>query len=139
VTAVLLDTHVLTWAIGDLPKLGRKARRIVDRATTGEGALISAITPWELSMGVELGRLKLGRSVEEWIARAFASAGLRLVPLEPVIAIEAARLPRAFMNDPADQIIVATARHLGVPLVTADHKILDYGQAGHVRIVDATD
>jgi PIN domain nuclease of toxin-antitoxin system len=138
VSAVLLDTHVLTWAIGNLPKLGKKARRIVDRATVGEGALISAITPWELSMGVEIGRLKLGRAVEEWVAEALASSGLRLVPLAPEIAIAAARLPRAFMKDPADQIIVATAQHLRVPLMTADHKILAYGQGGHVRTVDAT-
>jgi len=138
VTAVLLDTHVLTWAVGNLPKLGKKARRMVDRATAGEGAFISAITPWELSMGVERGRLRLGEAVEEWVAGAMASPGLRMIPLDPEIAIAAARLPRAFMNDPADQIIVATARHLRLPLITADHKILNYGKAGHVRTIDAT-
>ncbi len=65
--------------------------------------------------------------------------GIRLAPLDPEIAIAAAKLPRWMLNDPADQIIVATARHLDLPLVTADHKILAYGQAGHVKTVDATD
>jgi PIN domain nuclease of toxin-antitoxin system len=139
VTAVLLDTHVLTWAIGNLRKLGRRASRALDRATSGEGAYISAITPWEISMGVERGRLKLGKSAEEWVAGVLALPGLRLAPLDPEIAIAAAKLPRAFMNDPSDQIIVATARHLDVPLVTADQKILGYGKAGHVKIIDATD
>ena len=89
-------------------------------------------------MGVERGRLKLGKSAEEWVAGVVALPGLRLIPLEPEIAIAAAKLPRAFMNDPSDQIIVATARHLNLPLITADHKILDYGKAGHVRVIDAT-
>jgi PIN domain nuclease of toxin-antitoxin system len=139
VTAVLLDTHVLVWLTGEIPRLGKKARRAIDRASADEGAAISVITPWEISMGVERGRLRLGKSVEDWVANALALPGLRLAPLEPAIAIAAARLPRLFMNDPADQIIVATARYLGIPLVTADHKILDYGGAGHVGVIDATD
>jgi PIN domain nuclease of toxin-antitoxin system len=139
VTAVLLDTHVLIWVIGNLPRLGKRARRAVDRATSGEGALISAIVPWEISMGVERGKLRLGKSAEEWLAGVLALPGIRLTPLEPGIGIAAARLPRLFMSDPADQIIVATARHLSLPLVTADHKILDYGKAGYVRTIDATE
>jgi PIN domain nuclease of toxin-antitoxin system len=138
VTAVLLDTHVLTWTIGDLRKLGKRARRVIDRATSGEGAFISAITPWEISMGVEHGRLKLGKSAEEWIAGVLIVPGMRLAPLEPEIAIAAAKLPRAFLNDPSDQIIVATARHLGVPLITADRKIIEYGETGSVSVIDAT-
>jgi PIN domain nuclease of toxin-antitoxin system len=139
VTSVLLDTHVLLWAITNLSRIGRKARRVLDRATSGDGAFVSAITPWEISMGVERGRISIKKGVEEWVAEALAMPGMRLAPLEPEIAIAAARLPRSFMNDPADQIIVATARHLGVPLLTADHKILDYGRAGHVNAIDATD
>jgi PIN domain nuclease of toxin-antitoxin system len=139
VTSVLLDTHVLTWLVGKSPKLGKKALRTIDRATSRDGALMSAITPWEVSMGVERGRISIEKGVEQWVAEALAMPGIRLAPLEPEIAIAAARLPRSFMNDPADQIIVATARYLGIPLVTADHKILDYGRAGHVRVVDATD
>jgi PIN domain nuclease of toxin-antitoxin system len=138
VTSVLLDTHVLLWAIENVPRLGRRAIQTLDRATSEEGAFVSAITPWEISMGVERGRISIRKGVERWVAEALATPGIRLAPLEPEIAVAAAKLPRAFMNDPSDQIIVATARHLGVPLITADHKILDYGEAGHVRTVDAT-
>jgi PIN domain nuclease of toxin-antitoxin system len=138
VTAVLLDTHVLTWAVGDLRKLGKRASWLINRATSSDGAFISAITPWEISMGVEHGRLKLGKSTEDWVAGVLALPGMRLAPLEPEIAVAAAKLPRAFMNDPSDQVIVATARHLGIPLVTADDKILNYGEAGGVRVIDAT-
>lgn len=90
-------------------------------------------------MGVERGRISIKKEVEQWVAEALATPGIRLVPLEPEIAIAAARLPRSMLSDPSDQIIVATARHLHLPLITADHKILAYGQAGHVRTIDATD
>jgi PIN domain nuclease of toxin-antitoxin system len=139
VTSILLDTHVLLWAIEKLSRLGRKASRVLDRATAGDGAFISAITPWEISMGVERGRISIKKGVEQWVAEALAMPGIRLALLDPEIAIAAARLPRSMLSDPSDQIIVATARHLGLPLVTADQKILAYGRAGHVATVDATD
>jgi PIN domain nuclease of toxin-antitoxin system len=90
-------------------------------------------------MGVERGRISIKKGVERWVAEALATPGIRLAPLEPEIAIAAARLPRSMLNDPADQIIVATARHVELPLITADHKILVYGKAGHVRVIDATE
>jgi PIN domain nuclease of toxin-antitoxin system len=139
VTSVLLDTHVLLWTITKLPRIGRKAARVIDRAIVGDGAVISAITPWEISMGVERGRISIKTGVERWVAEVLAMPGMRLAPLEPGIAIAAARLPRSFMHDPADQIIVATARHLGLPLLTADNTILDYAKAGHLRAIDATE
>jgi PIN domain nuclease of toxin-antitoxin system len=89
-------------------------------------------------MGVERGRISIKKGVEQWVAEALATPGIRLAPLEPEIAIAAARLPRSMLNDPADQIIVATAKYLGLLLITADHKILDYGQAAQVRTIDAT-
>lgn len=137
-TAVVLDTHVLTWVMGVVPKLGKRARRAVDRATASEGAFVSAITPWEISMGVQLGRLRLGKTAEQWVSEALALPGIFVAPLEPEIAIAAAKLPRSFMNDPSDQIIVATAQHLNLPLITADHKILDYSVRGNLHSIDAT-
>lgn len=78
----------------------------------------------------------LGREVGEWIAQALALPGVTLIPIEPAIAIDAVRLPGKFQADPADRFIVATARHLQVPLLTADRKILAYSEAGRVRAVD---
>jgi PIN domain nuclease of toxin-antitoxin system len=120
VTALLLDTHVLTWTVSDSKRLGRKARRFIDRATAGEGVHISAITPWEIAIGVAKRRLNLGKDALDWIQGALALPGVFLVPLTPEIAVSSSRLPGFFHADPGDQIIVATARFLSLPLLTAD-------------------
>ncbi len=89
-------------------------------------------------MLVSKGRLTLNRDVGEWIGSAIALPGIRLAPLSPEIAVASTRLPGEINNDPADRIIVATARHLGVPLVTADENLLSYGDQGHLKTVKAT-
>ena len=63
--------------------------------------------------------------------------GLDLAPIEPVIAIDSVRLPGDFHADPADRLVIATARHRRVPLVTADQAILAYAAEGHVQVIDA--
>lgn len=88
--------------------------------------LVSVITVWEIAKLVEASRLDLDVPLDDWIAAALDQPGVRLVKLNVNIAIEANRLPHPFHRDPADQIIVATARVLGIPLLTADRKILDY-------------
>lgn len=70
--------------------------------------------------------------LNEWIEEALASPGVRLLPLTPEVAVESTRLPSAFHKDPADQIIVATARIMDRPLVTYDTKILAYQ---HVKLL----
>ena len=75
---------------------------------------------------VEKGRLTLPRALDEWMRLALGYPGVTLLPLEPEIAIESTRLPRPFHDDPADQIIVATARIHQCPVVTIDKKICDY-------------
>ena len=63
--------------------------------------------------------------------------GLVLAPIEPAIAVDSVRLPGRFHADPADRMIVATARRCGVPLVTADRAILSYAANGRLLAVDA--
>ena len=75
---------------------------------------------------MQKGKLKFSTSSREWIAEATRTAGVTIHPLTPDICVESAELPGVFHGDPADQIIVATARLLGAPVVTADRKILDY-------------
>lgn len=134
---IVLDTHVLVWVLEDSPRLGEKARTAID-AAAGEGAiLVAAITPWEIAMLVEKGRLALGRDAATWIEAAFAVPGISLAPLEPAIAVESVRLPGAFHADPADRMIIATARHADATLLTADRAILDYAGAGYVKALDA--
>lgn len=134
---IVLDTHALIWVVNDEPRLGNAARTTIDDAVRNDFALVSAITVWEIALLAEKGRLHLGREVGSWIKEALVLPGIKLAPVEPEIAVDSVRLPGSFHADPADRLIVATARHWDTPLLTADDAILGYGARGHVRTVDA--
>ena len=105
----------------------------MDLLNAGEEPVgVSVISCWEVAKLVEYRRLELDRPVSDWIDTALACPRLELLPLTPAIAVESTRLPGAFHRDPADQIIVATARILGIRLLTEDSKIIEYP---HVRLV----
>ena len=92
---------------------------------------MSAISCWEVAKLVERQRLSLPCPVFDWIQQALSYPGVSLLDLSPRICVESTQLPGTFHRDPADQIIVATARVFDVPLVTVDAKILAYP---HVRL-----
>jgi PIN domain nuclease of toxin-antitoxin system len=94
--------------------------------TNLKGLVISMISCWEVAKLVEYGRLILPCSITEWLNQALAYPGVRLLDLTPSIIVESTQLPAPFHRDPADQMIVATARIYDCPLVTIDGKILDY-------------
>lgn len=122
---IVLDTHVWVWWVQGEPRLPRNAvERIEQEEAAGIG--VSAISCWEIAKLVEHGRLALPLPVEEWLTTALSYPGMELVPITPRIAVESPQLPGEFHSDPADQIIVATARVLGCSLLTADHKIRRY-------------
>ena len=77
------------------------------------------------------------QEVGTWIEAVLALPGMRLMPIEPAVALDSVRLPGPFHADPADRLIVATARHSGARLVTADGTILSYAKRGHVDTIDA--
>jgi PIN domain nuclease of toxin-antitoxin system len=120
-----LDTHIWVWWVHDDPRLPQAYRAYIQQHQEA-GIGLSAISCWEVAKLVERGRLMLPVPLAEWMPQALAYPGLRLLELSPEIAIESTQLPGAFHRDPADQIIVATARLLGCPLVTLDQAILGY-------------
>lgn len=137
--AFLLDTHVWIWYVED--EVGRLSRRIqprIERAVQRGDVLISAISVWEIAQLEAARRLDLALDVRVWVSRALGFPGVRLKGLSPSIAIESTRLPGQFHRDPADRILIATARLLGATLVTCDERILAYAKQGHVRVADAT-
>ena len=136
---IVLDTHALIWAVEGDRRLGATASSLIEETIQTDRLGVSAITPWEVALLVERGRLRLGRELNRWIEDVLALPGVSLVPIEPGIAIDSVRLPGDFHADPADRFIVATARHLDAPLLTADRQILAYAAAGHVRTVDAAE
>lgn len=79
----------------------------------------------------------MAQDVGEWIDAALSAQGVDVLPIEPAIAVASVRLPGKFHADPADRLIVATARHWGAPLATADQAIAAYAEDGHLRVIDA--
>jgi PIN domain nuclease of toxin-antitoxin system len=126
---ILLDTHIWVWWVDDSQQLTDRQRHVIqDNVRSGLG--VSAISCWEVAKLVEYRRLELACAIEEWMAQAVAYPGIQLLELTPQIAIESTKLPGNFHRDPADQIIVATARLYDIPLLTVDSRILPYS---HVR------
>ncbi len=134
---LLVDTHVLVWMMEDVPRLGRRTAEALNLAGLENRISVSAITPWEIGLLVNKGRLQLSVDVTDWVRRALAKPGVRLTPREPEIAIASTRLPFEMRADPADRILVATARHLGATLVTADSTLLELARQGHFRGMNA--
>jgi len=136
--SAVLDTHAWVWFLQASPKLGRRAKSAIERALGHDGIVISAMTPWEIALLAASGRLPFSRDVGDWLHEHIAIPGTRLQPLSIEIAVESTRLPGPLHGDPADRLIVATARCLELPLLTADSRLLAYGEAGHVATIDAT-
>ena len=134
---LLVDTHTLIWMVEGAPLLGVQTAEALNRAGWENRIAVSAITPWEIGLLVNKGRLQLGADVMEWIRAALAKPGVQLAPLEPEIAVASTRLPFEMHADPADRILVATARHSGATLVTADGSLLEVARQGHFVGMDA--
>lgn len=134
---VVLDTHSWIWFLNADPRLGRDARTEIEAATLRDRAVLSAISLWEISMLVARGRLTLPRDPREWLEFHLSRPGFTVHPLSIAVAVESNRLPADPHGDPADRIVIATARHLDALLVTADQKILSYAKAGHVKALNA--
>jgi len=130
---ILLDTHVWVWWVHGNPRLPEEQRKMLD-SRTDEGIGVSAISCWEVAKLVERGRLSFPQDVGDWLDIALAYPGVRLVELTPRISVESTRLPQPFHQDPADQILVATARVHDCSLATADDKILKYSHVQTLAI-----
>jgi len=135
---ILADTHVVVWAVEENRRLGPNARRLLIEAAAVDALFISVVSCWEIAMLAERGKLALSLEVSLWIERNLNRPGVRWAQLEPAISVDSVRLPGSFHNDPADRWLVATARHFGLPLLTADRAILAYSAQGHVATVDAS-
>ena len=122
---VLLDTHALLWWIEGKGHLSGPQARAIGRADPEHPLLVSDITLWEIAMLQTLGRIALELPLRDWLERAVAPPLVQRQGISPAIAAEVASLPESFHHDPADRILVATARVLGATLITSDRRILE--------------
>ena len=118
---ILLDSHVLIWAVADSKRLSRAAASAIRRARRGDGVAASAITAYEVAWQIASGRIQ-GYGTVETSLRRFLD-GVTMRPVTPEIAALAAQFPEDYPRDPADRLIGATARAEGMTLVTRDERI----------------
>ena len=118
------DTHALVhYAFVRKTKLGKNARRIFDKAAAGDAMIfVPTIVLWEISLLMDLGRIRLSQTFEHWCRSLDNEAGFNIVSLEWLDIKEARHLP---FSDPADCFIAGTALRLDVPLITRDQKIVE--------------
>ncbi len=121
---ILLDTHVLVWMVSAKNRLSRDAEREILKADRGDGCAVASISIWELALLFQSGRLRGSGTVEASIREILDEAAVALLDITPEIASLATMFPESYPKDPADRLIGATARALGLTLITQDEKIL---------------
>jgi len=128
-SAILLDTHILIWWRLDSKQLSRsQVLRLRDLENRQQPVAISAVTLWEIAMLTARGRIEIAAPLEVWLEEIEGHPLIEVLPLSARIAAESVRLGPGLHNDPADQLIVATARLHGLPLMTADERIRSWGK-----------
>ena len=125
---IVLDTHAWIWWVTRDRRLSQKARAAITHGQDANTLWLSLISIWELAKKVEKAQLMLDRPLDQWLDLATAQPGLHLAELTRPILVESCRLPQPFPGDPADQIVVATARQHEAALVTKDRAIRKYPQ-----------
>jgi len=129
---ILLDTQIWVWWVSDSKRLTDRHREILEHGED-RNFCVSIYSCWEVAKLVEKGRLQLEAPVREWLKTALEKPGIQLINLDFDIIVESTRLPDRFqgtreerLKDPADQLIVATAKLLNCKLMTEDRQILAY-------------
>lgn len=123
----LLDTHILFWWLTEPDRLSAAQHRTLGAASADAPMLVSDISLWELATLYDLGRIEIAPPLREWLEKAVAPPLVQRQDISPAVAAESASLPDTFHRDPADRVIVATARVLGATLLTRDSRIIASG------------
>jgi PIN domain nuclease of toxin-antitoxin system len=127
---MLLDTHAWVWWVTEDRRLSRRAKAAIVDAVADQDLWISLISVWEVAKKVEKRQLVLDRPVDQWLDEAMTVHGLGVWEITRPILVHSCELPPPFHGDPADQILVATARRQRAVMVTKDQQIRRYP---HVR------
>jgi PIN domain nuclease of toxin-antitoxin system len=130
---VLLDTHILLWVLFEPTKIYSETKDLIEEALSQNRLYISSITLWEIAMLAQKGRINIYSTIEDLLEKISNIDGLNIQDINYKIASLSASLDK-FHGDPADRIIISTAKNLASTLVTMDTKIVDWSKNAYVRI-----
>lgn len=133
---ILLDTHAFIWLMEGDETLTVKARQLINESSRKHFIFVASISIWEIAMLQSKGRISLRIPLNKWVEKATSLPFLKIIDLNTDIAIQSCKLPGEFYGNPADRMIVATSRVLGIPLLTRDKKILKYAEEAFIRAVE---
>lgn len=129
---LLLDTCAVIWSCDD-HGLAPQAIEVIESHNQAGGLVyVSPISAWEIGMLLEKQRLSITEAPEKWLDRLLNKPNVKLADMPVSMMLSCGTLPGSLHDDPADRIIIATAREYGMRIVTRDQKILDYAEKGHV-------
>lgn len=135
--AVLLDTCALIWLAQG--KLTASAMAALERAAESDGVFVSPVSAWEIGLIARSRRAKGGLGLlpdaRSWFADVVGRPEIREAPLTWSAALAASYLPEPLHGDPADRLLIATAREMDAALATGDREIIAYGKAGHLSVL----
>jgi PIN domain nuclease of toxin-antitoxin system len=129
---IIIDTHILLWWQLNDDSLKVAYRELLNKSHEIIG--ISTVSLMEIICLYDRQRINLPIVSELWIEQIMAESKIVFIPISASIAIDAFRLPEPFHKDPADRLIVSSARILNCPLITQDSKILAYSHVQHLNI-----
>jgi PIN domain nuclease of toxin-antitoxin system len=130
---LLLDTCALIWIVEDEQITTEASSALRVEGTEGRPIMISPISAWERGMLVARGRVSSTLDPKAWFRRIAQRRDIRVAELTADILTDASFLPAPVHKDPADRVLIATARALDLTLITRDRDILAYAGKGHVR------
>lgn len=133
--ALLLDTCALIWIMNNAD-LSPTAVQYIDEAyDQGEAVYASPITAWEIGLKAAKGRFKSILTPHRWLEEVLRTPNVKLAELTPQVLLESSFLPGSPPRDPADRIIIATAREFGLCVVTRDSALLQYANEGYLNAI----
>ena len=134
---ILLDTHVIIWALLKPDELSSRVRAIIELAQKEQRLLMSSISLWEIAMLKSKKRINIYEPLKDFLQSIIDIDGIKFIDIAAKIASESVVLTDDFHGDPADRIITATAISESAILLTRDEKILSWAQLGNIRTIKA--
>jgi len=129
---LLLDTCAALWLVADAPMAEKAVQAIANAAKAGLAVQISPVTAWEIGLMARKGRFRSSLSPQRWFDCLVSLPGMAVCSLGADILMASSFLPGELLGDSADRMMAATARELGLTLMTRDQALLDYAAEGHL-------